>query len=224
VDARLELALPSLNCLTFCLDTSQRKLNHPDRPDTEAKEVCEHLPLHSTAVSLPPSRRGKMHRQETQGKETAAGDDDPKNGMLTESSPVSCDKTHGHDRARVEHHEHTQDGQRSHPNEHRDGTTPERADSPGRYTQGPELLEGWVGPALGRDNNMSTFTGQPGIKGRSESIRMMLLCAIHFGITFTWYGFVHRVHLVHLARAPWGHRLLLHFKTPSHVTLEGCAC
>ncbi|KAL2290933.1 hypothetical protein FJTKL_14855 [Diaporthe vaccinii] len=33
---------------------------------------------------------------------------------------------------------------------------------------------------------MSSFTGQPGIKGRNESIRMMLLCAIHFGITFTW--------------------------------------
>lgn len=34
--------------------------------------------------------------------------------------------------------------------------------------------------------SMSSFTGRPGIKGRNETIRMILLCAVHFGITFTW--------------------------------------
>lgn len=33
---------------------------------------------------------------------------------------------------------------------------------------------------------MSSWSGQPDIKGRNESVRMMLLCAVHFGITFTW--------------------------------------
>lgn len=34
--------------------------------------------------------------------------------------------------------------------------------------------------------SMSSFTGRPGIKGRNETIRMIMLCAVHFGITFTW--------------------------------------
>lgn len=33
---------------------------------------------------------------------------------------------------------------------------------------------------------MASWAGQPDIKGRNETIRMMLLCAVHFGITFTW--------------------------------------
>lgn len=33
---------------------------------------------------------------------------------------------------------------------------------------------------------MASWSGQPGIKGRTEWVRMMLLCAVHFGITFTW--------------------------------------
>lgn len=34
--------------------------------------------------------------------------------------------------------------------------------------------------------SMSSFTGRPGIKGRNETIRMTMLCAVYFGITFTW--------------------------------------
>ncbi|KAF3764932.1 MFS general substrate transporter [Cryphonectria parasitica EP155] len=33
---------------------------------------------------------------------------------------------------------------------------------------------------------VSSWSGQPEIKGRTEWVRMMLLCAVHFGITFTW--------------------------------------
>lgn len=33
---------------------------------------------------------------------------------------------------------------------------------------------------------MASWSGQPDIKGRTEWVRMMLLCAVHFGITFTW--------------------------------------
>lgn len=33
---------------------------------------------------------------------------------------------------------------------------------------------------------MASWAGQPAIKGRNEIIRMMLLCAVHFGISFTW--------------------------------------
>lgn len=33
---------------------------------------------------------------------------------------------------------------------------------------------------------MASWAGQPDIKGRNETVRMMLLCAVHFGITFTW--------------------------------------
>lgn len=34
----------------------------------------------------------------------------------------------------------------------------------------------------------SSWSGQPSIKGRTEWVRMMLLCAVHLGITFTWVG------------------------------------
>lgn len=106
--------------------------------------------------------------------------------MLTKSLPASCDNTHDH--ALAEHHEYAVEiGQRSTFPEHQDGTPTNGAERSRRYTEGPELLEGRGGPALSRDK-MSSFTGQPSIKGRNESIRMMLLCAIHFGITFTWYG------------------------------------
>lgn len=39
---------------------------------------------------------------------------------------------------------------------------------------------------LGKKREMASWSGQPDIKGRTEWIRMMLLCAVHFGITFTW--------------------------------------
>lgn len=32
----------------------------------------------------------------------------------------------------------------------------------------------------------SSWSGQPSVKGRTEWVRMMLLCAVHLGITFTW--------------------------------------
>lgn len=35
-------------------------------------------------------------------------------------------------------------------------------------------------------HRMASWAGQPDIKGRNETVRMMLLCAVHFGITFTW--------------------------------------
>lgn len=111
--------------------------------------------------------------------------------MLTKSFPASRDNPLD-DHARAEHHEHAGDDdhhQRAAFSKHRDGTPPDSEDSSSRYTERPELLERWSAPALGRDQ-MSSFTGQPSIKGRNESIRMMLLCAIHFGITFTWYGFL----------------------------------
>lgn len=46
--------------------------------------------------------------------------------------------------------------------------------------------EGTVG-LLGDTRKMaSSWSGQPSIKGRTEWVRMMLLCAVHLGITFTW--------------------------------------
>lgn len=119
--------------------------------------------------------------------------------MLTKSLPASCDNSHDH--ALAEHHEHAEEiGQRSVFPEHRDGTLPDSAVRSSRYIEGPELLEGRGGPALSRDR-MSSFTGQPSIKGRNESIRMMLLCAIHFGITFTWYGLpVENLSILHAPR------------------------
>lgn len=119
--------------------------------------------------------------------------------MLTKSFTVSCYNPHDHTLA--EHHDYAEEiGQRGAFPEHRDRSSPDSADRSSRYTDGPELLKGWGGPALSRDK-MSSFTGQPSIKGRNESIRMMLLCAIHFGITFTWYG---SGYFVHLAGTPWG--------------------
>ena len=108
--------------------------------------------------------------------------------MLTKKFPASRD--HPRDHARAEQHEHAdnEDDQRGAFPGHRQGTPLDSEDSSRRHTERHELLEGWGAPALSRDQ-MSSFTGQPGIKGRNESIRMMLLCAIHFGITFTWYGF-----------------------------------
>lgn len=37
-----------------------------------------------------------------------------------------------------------------------------------------------------RTCEMASWSGQPEIKGRTEWVRMVLLCAVHFGITFTW--------------------------------------
>lgn len=37
-----------------------------------------------------------------------------------------------------------------------------------------------------RYKKMASWSGQPDIKGRTEWVRMVLLCAVHFGITFTW--------------------------------------
>lgn len=45
---------------------------------------------------------------------------------------------------------------------------------------------GYLGPPDHMRESMSSFTGRPGIKGRNETIRMTLLCAIYFGVTFTW--------------------------------------
>lgn len=131
-----------------------------------------------------------MPPQMTANKDRSAGGNGPRNVALTKSFPASRDNPHDH--ARAEHHEHAgddDDDQRAAFSKHRDGTLSDSEDSSSRYTERPELLERWSAPALGRDQ-MSSFTGQPSIKGRNESIRMMLLCAIHFGITFTWYGFL----------------------------------
>lgn len=110
--------------------------------------------------------------------------------MLTKAFPASRDNAHDHDRARAEHREYADDNddQRGAAPKYRDRNPPESEDSSSQYGEGHRVLEGWSAPALGRDQ-MSSFTGQPRIKGRNESIRMMLLCCIHFGITFTWYGF-----------------------------------
>lgn len=126
--------------------------------------------------------------QMTTNKDKPTRDSGQRDGVLTKSFPASRDTPYGH--ARAEHHEYAdvEDGQRAAFPKHREDTLPDSGDSSSRYTEGLELLEGWSAPALGRDQ-MSSFTGQPSIKGRNESIRMMLLCAIHFGITFTWYGF-----------------------------------
>lgn len=133
----------------------------------------------------------KMPPQMTANKDRSAGDSGPRNVVLTKSLPASLENLHDN-HARAEHHEHAgddDDHQRAAFFKHRDGTPPDGEDSSSRYTERPGLLERWSAPALGRDQ-MSSFTGQPSIKGRNESIRMMLLCAIHFGITFTWYGFL----------------------------------
>lgn len=131
----------------------------------------------------------KMPPQMTANKDRSAGDSGPRNVVLTKSLPASLENLHDH--ARAEHREHVgdDDHQRVAFSKHRDATPPDGEDSSSRYIERPDLLERWSAPALGRDQ-MSSFTGQPSIKGRSESIRMMLLCAIHFGITFTWYGFL----------------------------------
>lgn len=122
-------------------------------------------------------------------KEIATEARDLRNGMLTRSSPASRDDSHHH--ARAEHYEFAdedEDDRRGGFRKQRQETPPGNEHSSRRLTEGPILLEGWDSPALGREQ-MSSFTGQPGIKGRNESIRMMLLCFIHFGITFTWYCF-----------------------------------
>lgn len=58
----------------------------------------------------------------------------------------------------------------------RDGEDDDRA-------EGCRLLDEFDG--YSRDI-MASWSGQPNIKGRTEWVRMMLLCAVHFGITFTW--------------------------------------
>lgn len=45
---------------------------------------------------------------------------------------------------------------------------------------------GLLGEVPYRYYKMASWSGQPDIKGRTEWVRMMLLCAVHFGITFTW--------------------------------------
>ncbi|KAJ4421402.1 hypothetical protein N0V82_003783 [Gnomoniopsis sp. IMI 355080] len=63
----------------------------------------------------------------------------------------------------------------------------EAGDSATCYTEegDDECEEG--GGLLGDTRNMaSSWSGQPAIKGRTEWVRMMLLCAVHLGITFTW--------------------------------------
>lgn len=108
--------------------------------------------------------------------------------MLTKAFPASRDNAHDH--ARAEHREYAgdNDDQPGAVPKYRDRNPSESEDSSSQYGEGHRVLEGWSAPALGRDQ-MSSFAGQPSIKGRNESIRMMLLCFIHFGITFTWYDF-----------------------------------
>lgn len=130
--------------------------------------------------------------------------------MLTKSFPAACYNPHDH--ARAEHHEYAddEDDQREAFLNHREGTPLDSEDISRQHRERHESLEGWRAAALSR-HQMSSFTGQPGIKGRHESIRMMLLCAIHFGITFTWYGFFSDVKMTmcHARRFPIGiHRLL----------------
>ncbi|KAG6363037.1 hypothetical protein INS49_008132 [Diaporthe citri] len=127
----------------------------------------------------------EMPMQMKTNKEKPTRDSGQRDGVLTKSFPARRDTPY--DRARAEHHEYAdlEDDQRAAFPKHQEDTLPDSGDSSHRYTERPELLEGWSAPALGRDQ-MSSFTGQPSIKGRNESIRMMLLCAIHFGITFTW--------------------------------------
>ncbi|KAJ4394536.1 hypothetical protein N0V93_003755 [Gnomoniopsis smithogilvyi] len=63
----------------------------------------------------------------------------------------------------------------------------EAGDSATCYTEeGDDDCEEGEG-LLGDTRSMaSSWSGQPSIKGRSEWVRMMLLCAVHLGITFTW--------------------------------------
>ncbi|KAK7741583.1 hypothetical protein SLS63_001140 [Diaporthe eres] len=120
----------------------------------------------------------------TTNKEKSPRGSGPRDGVLTKSFPASRDTPYDHARAERDEYADNEHAQRAAFPKHREDTQPDSEDSSSRYTERPELLEGWSAPALGRDQ-MSSFTGQPSIKGRNESIRMMLLCAIHFGITFT---------------------------------------
>lgn len=63
----------------------------------------------------------------------------------------------------------------------------EAGDSATCYTEeGDDDCEEGSG-LLGDTRTMaSSWSGQPSIKGRAEWVRMMLLCAVHLGITFTW--------------------------------------
>lgn len=148
-----------------------------------------------------------MPAQMTKNKERRARDYELGTGVLTKNSLESRDTPHND--ARAEHREYADD--RTAFPKHRQETALDSEDSSSRYAEGPELLEGWSAPALERDQ-MSSFTGQPSIRGRNESIRMMLLCAIHFGITFTWYGFpVIILSVLHAPRYLMGHQRLLLF-------------
>lgn len=62
----------------------------------------------------------------------------------------------------------------------------EAVDSAPCYTEeGDAECEG--SGLLGDTRTMaSSWSGQPSIKGRTEWVRMMLLCVVHLGITFTW--------------------------------------
>lgn len=121
-------------------------------------------------------------------KEHASREHGERDRMLTKSSPGSFGSPPDHVQAEPHEDAEAQTNERGDFHDCRDEHLPDSAVRSSRYREGPDLLEGWGGPAISRDK-MSSFTGQPSIKGRNESIRMMLLCAIHFGITFTWYGF-----------------------------------
>lgn len=141
--------------------------------------------------------------------------------MLTKSFPDSRDSPHDH--ARAEHRGHADDDDKPAAfSKHIHETPPDSGDSSRRYTEGPQSLERWGAPALGRDQ-MSSFTGQPSIKGRNESIRMMLLCAIHFGITFTWYGFLVVTLSIFHPRYPTGHQRLLPLRRDVFLQTKWCS-
>lgn len=161
-----------------------------------------------------------MPKQKQANKEDAAREHGARNKTLTKSSPGSCDSPSDHSLA--EHHEYPEEtNQREAFHEHRDERPPNSAVRSSRYRERPELLEGWGGPAISRDR-MSSFTGQPSIKGRNESIRMMLLCAIHFGITFTWYGFpMDILPFLHTSRYSMGHQQLSPLRRASFCRLVG---
>ncbi|KAI3400474.1 hypothetical protein diail_3095 [Diaporthe ilicicola] len=114
-------------------------------------------------------------------------DDGPGNSALTKSHPADRDNPDNPDNhARAEHHEDAdEDDQRGAYSNNQEQTPSDIADGSGQFAEITDVLEGSGAPLLSRDK-MSSFTGQPGIRGKNESIRMMLLCAIHFGITFTW--------------------------------------
>lgn len=76
----------------------------------------------------------------------------------------------------------------------------EAGDSATCYTEegDDECEEG--GGLLGDTRKMaSSWSGQPSIKGRTEWVRMMLLCAVHLGITFTWVRMTFFTPLDHIA-------------------------